>query len=228
VDIELAVFDMAGTTVLDRDGVNGCFRAVLAEAGLEVSPEAVNEVMGLPKLEAVQKLIGRTNLGDHMKWPVNTIHEAFVARMIHFYKTDPAVCEVPGTTATFVTLKRAGIKIALNTGFSRDIAQVIIDRLGWQQKGLIDASITSDEVTHGRPHPDMIWELMINLRLNDPLKIAKIGDTPVDLQEGENAGCGWLIGVTSGSHTREQLAAWPNTHLIDSVADLPRVLGVTN
>jgi phosphonatase-like hydrolase len=228
VDIELAVFDMAGTTVLDRDGVNGCFRAVLAEAGLEVSPEAVNEVMGLPKLEAVQKLIGRTNLGDRMKWPVNTIHEAFVARMIHFYKTDPAVCEVPGTSATFATLKAAGIKIALNTGFSRDIAQVIIDRLGWQQKGLIDASITSDEVTHGRPHPDMIWELMINLRLNDPLKIAKIGDTPVDLQEGENAGCGWLIGVTSGSHTREQLAAWPNTHLIDSVADLPRVLGVTN
>ena len=37
MELQLAVFDMAGTTVVDRDGVNGCFRAALDEAGLRVS-----------------------------------------------------------------------------------------------------------------------------------------------------------------------------------------------
>jgi phosphonatase-like hydrolase len=146
--------------------------------------------------------------------------------MIRFYETDPSVCEVPGTSETFKILRGAGVKVALNTGFSRNIAQVIIDRLGWTTNGLIDASIASDEVTHGRPHPDMIWNLMVNVFVDDPLRVAKIGDTPVDLEEGENAGCGWLIGVTSGSHSREQLQNSPHTHLIDSVADLPRAFGL--
>jgi phosphonatase-like hydrolase len=226
MDLQLAVFDMAGTTVVDRDGVNSCFRAALAEAGLRVSAADVNEVMGLPKPEAVRKLIERSTLRDQLIDQVEAIHRAFVARMIRFYETNPEVREVPGTSATFKILRDAGVKIAVNTGFSRNIAQVIIDRLGWMRDRLIDASIASDEVAFGRPHPDMIWELMINLELNDPLRIAKIGDTPVDLEEGENAGCGWLVGVTSGSHTREQLQNSPHTHLIDSVADLPRALGI--
>ena len=49
MNIELVVFDMAGTTVNDDDGVNRSVRAALAEVGLAVTPEAVNEVMGIPK-----------------------------------------------------------------------------------------------------------------------------------------------------------------------------------
>ena len=226
MDIELAVFDMAGTTVKDADGVNGCFRAVLADAGLEVSAAAVNAVMGLPKPEAIRRLIDQSALRDRLAGKVEAIYRAFVARMIRFYKTDPVVSEVPGTSETFAVFKEAGIRVALNTGFGRDIAQVIIDRLGWEKNHLIDASVTSDEVAHGRPQPDMIENLKIRLRVSDRRKIAKIGDTPVDLAEGYNAGCGWLIGVTSGTHTRAQLAMCPHTHLITSVAELPEVLGI--
>jgi phosphonatase-like hydrolase len=226
MDLQLAVFDMAGTTVVDRDGVNGCFRAALAEAGLRVSAQEVNKVMGLPKAEAVRKLIERSTDRDQLIDQVETIHSEFVARMIRFYETNPEIREVTGTSATFKSLRAAGVEIAVNTGFSRNIAQVIIDRLGWTRDKLIDASIASDEVERGRPHPDMIRKLMKGLGVSDPAGVAKIGDTPVDLEEGQNAGCGWLVGVTSGSHTREQLQNSPHTHLIDSVADLPRALGI--
>jgi phosphonatase-like hydrolase len=226
MDLQLAVFDMAGTTVVDRDGVNSCFRAALAEAGLRVSAAEVNEVMGLPKAEAVRKLIEGSTLRDQLINQVDSIHGVFVARMIRFYESKPQVREVAGTRATFGILRAAGVKIAVNTGFSRNIAQVIIDRLGWIRNSLIDASIASDEVTRGRPHPDMIRELMKRLGVGESAHVAKIGDTPVDLEEGQNAGCGWLIGVTNGSHTREQLQHSPHTHLIDSVADLPRALGI--
>ncbi len=49
MEIELVVFDMAGTTVNDDDSVNRCLRSSLAAAGLSVTAAQVNAVMGLPK-----------------------------------------------------------------------------------------------------------------------------------------------------------------------------------
>ncbi len=61
-DIELVVFDMAGTTVCDDDSVNRCLREALAAAGLAVAPAAVNAVMGLPKPQAISILIEQSPL----------------------------------------------------------------------------------------------------------------------------------------------------------------------
>jgi len=146
--------------------------------------------------------------------------------MYRFYREDPGVREVPGAGATFACLKRSGIKVALNTGFSRDIVQVLLDRLGWEEQGLVDASVASNEVARGRPHPDMIQHLMRQLGIPDPGRVAKVGDTPVDLLEGHNAGCGLIVGVTEGTHTREQLEPFPHHHLIGTVAELPPLLGL--
>lgn len=224
--IELAVFDLAGTTVNDPDAVSSCLRAALEAAGLSVSPVAVQAVRGLPKREAIHKLVesaaGRDDLLDH----IDAIHGAFVARMVRFYGTDPSVYEIPGTSATFARLKQAGIKVGVNTGFSRGIVQVLLDRLGWSKNGLLDASVASDEVPRGRPHPDMIQRLMAQLGVSDPRIVVKVGDTPADLEEGVHAGCGLVVGVTQGTHSRQQLEKYPHTHLIDSVADLPGVLGI--
>jgi phosphonatase-like hydrolase len=116
------------------------------------------------------------------------------------------------------------VKVALNTGFSRDIAQTLIDRLNWERDELIDASVTSDEVDRGRPHPDMIRRLMLKLGVSDPRRVAKVGDTPADLLEGKNAGCGLIVGVTQGSCAREQLEQFPHDYLIGAVAELPELL----
>jgi phosphonatase-like hydrolase len=224
--IELVVFDIAGTTVDDGDAVNRCFRAALARAGLAVSHGAANDVMGLPKPLAIRSLIERSAGHEALLAQVDAIHSDFVERMLRFYAEDPAVIEVPGAGRTFATLRRAGIKVALNTGFSRAIVATILPRLGWHQGDTIDATIASDEVARGRPHPDMIQRLMADLGVRDSRGVTKVGDTPVDLEEGTNAGCGRVIGVTRGTHTRAQLQAYPHTDLIDTVADLPRLFGL--
>src|SRR5262249_36291958 len=120
--------------------------------------------------------------------------------------------------------RRAGIKVALNTGFSRAVAEVLLARLGWHSPGVIDADVASDEVPRGRPHPDMIRHLMGRLGIRDARKVAKVGDTGVDLEEGANAGCGLVIGVTSGSFTGEQLRSFPHSHVLASVVEVPGVL----
>ncbi len=55
--IELVVFDMAGTTVHDGDGVNSSFRAALSAVGVEADRAVVNGVMGLPEPEAIRRLL---------------------------------------------------------------------------------------------------------------------------------------------------------------------------
>jgi phosphonatase-like hydrolase len=221
--IDLVVFDMAGTTVHDGDAVNASFRAALSAGGVEVDPAAVNTVMGLHKPEAIRILLAGANR-LFSEEEVLAIHEDFVRRMRDYYATDPSVREVPGAAAVFAVLRRAGIKVALNTGFNRAVTEVLLARLGWRSPAVIDADVASDEVPRGRPHPDMIRFLMARLGLRDARRVAKVGDTKADLEEGANAGCGLIFGVSSGSSTREQLQAWPHSHILESVADVPALL----
>jgi len=222
--IELVVFDMAGTTVDDQGVVNRCFRESLAAQGLIAEPEAVDAVMGLPKPEAFRILIGRSDLAGQLAGKLDAIHADFVSRMVKFYRDDPSVREVPGSTALFAKLKAAGVKIGVDTGFSREIADTILKRLGWNENGLIDASVCSDEVSRGRPHADMIIKLMTRLGVTDPKRVIKVGDAPADLDEGFAANCRWVVGVTWGSHSRDQLERYAHTHLVDSMDELTRLL----
>ncbi len=222
--IELVVFDIAGTTVHDDDSVNRIFRESLASFGVEAEPDQVNRVMGLPKPVAIARLL-RQSEGDAPA-DVDVIHADFVARAIAFYGRDPSVREARGATEVFRLLTAAGVKVALDTGFSRAIADVILDRLGWRDRSLVAATICSDEVARGRPYPDMIERLMKGLDVRNAGRVAKVGDTPSDLEEGSSAGCGLVVGIAGATHTRAQLAAYPHTHLIDSLPEFPALLGL--
>ena len=84
--------------------------------------------------------------------------------------------------------------------------------------------MTSDEVPRGRPFPDLVFRVMELTGVSDVKRVAKVGDTPSDLGEGTAAGCGWVIGVTEGTHTRAQLEGHPHTHLLGSIRELPALL----
>ncbi len=221
--IELVVFDMAGTTVHDDDTVNRILRESLASFGVHAEPEQVNRVMGLPKPLAIETIL-RT-VGDASP-DVDAIHAEFVAQAIGFYGRDASVREAPGATEVFRVLAASGVRIALDTGFSRVIADVILDRLGWRDGSQIAATVCSDEVARGRPFPDMIERLTRDLEVRDPSRVAKVGDTPSDLEEGSSAGCGLVVGIAGATHTRAQLAAYRHTHLIDSLREFPVLIGL--
>ena len=220
----LVIFDLAGTTVHDPGAVNRCFLEALRAAGLDADPADVDAVMGLPKPEAFRLLIGKSPEGAGALGRLDEIHADFVARMLEYYRADPSVAEVEGVSGLFAALRGAGVLVGLNTGFSRPITRAILDRLGWERDGLVAASVSSDEVPRGRPWPDMIARLMEDLGVEDASAVAKVGDAPADLLEGNNAGCRLVVGVTWGSHSRAQLAGYPHTHLVDSVEELANLL----
>jgi phosphonatase-like hydrolase len=224
--LELVVFDMAGTTIADGDAVNRCLRQALGASGVVVSPDAVNAVMGIPKPEAIRRLLQQSSGSPVGADRVAFIHADFATRMRATYESDPSIGEVPGMGRLFAALRREGVKVALDTGFSRDIADILLGRLGWGTQGVLDATITSDEVARGRPAPEMIERLMHHVGVHELQRVAKVGDTPADLEQGMRARCGLVIGVTWGTHSRAQLARLPHTHLVDTVDELARALRV--
>jgi len=224
VTVDLVVFDMAGTTVHDGDAVHACLQAALGASGIRVDREAINAVMGLPKPVAIRRLVeADAPGGEASDRLVEALHDDFVRRMLGHYRSDPSVREVDGALQVFRELRAGGIKVALDTGFDRQIVDVILKRLGWGE-GVVDVTVASDEVARGRPHPDLVWRAMLLTGVSDARRVAKVGDTPADLQEGQAAGCGLVVGVTEGSHTEDELRPWPHTHLVPNVGSLPALL----
>jgi phosphonatase-like hydrolase len=181
-------------------------------------------VMGIPKPIAIRQLLEAMNYTAVSDDLIRSIHADFVEDMILFYENDQTVEENEGVSETFRQLKAAGIKVFVDTGFDRPIVDALLHRMAWEKNQLIDGSVTSDEVAHGRPHPDLIFRAMELAGVSDVKRVAKVGDTVSDLGEGTAAGCGWVIGITSGAFTKEQLSAVPHTHLINRIPDVLEII----
>jgi phosphonatase-like hydrolase len=224
--IELIVFDLAGTTVKDNKDVHRVLQQALAIHHVAISIEDANAVMGIPKPVAIRGLLEKRYIGTRTideAW-IHEIHTVFVQTMIEFYKTDPSVGEKPGVSETFRKLKESKLKVVVDTGFDRQITDPLLDRLGWKKAALIDASVTSDEVDRGRPFPDMIFRAMELTGVQNSSRVAKVGDTASDLQEGNAAGCSLVIGVTTGAFSREELSKEKHTHLIENVHEVLEII----
>lgn len=222
--IKLIIFDLAGTTVYDDEFVTTALCNSLADFGFKIPLSAGNEMMGISKPVAIKKLIEQYYPDQMDLVDITPIHEKFLALMIDFYKNNSEIREIEGTTEIFTLLKNAGVKIGIDTGFSRDITNIILNRMGWEQKRLIDVSVTSDEVENGRPAPDMIFKAMNILGIEQSEDVAKVGDTPVDMLEGINANCGLTIGVLTGVGKREVLSQFSNVTLLSSVKAIPAII----
>ena len=220
----LVVFDVVGTTIRDDGAVQSALRDAVGRAGLQLRDGAMSGVAGMSKLEAIRTLLeghGR----DELLPRAPAIHAEFVAGVTRHYRTAPTVSPVEGAAAVFAALRGHGVRVALGTGFSREVLDVILDRVGWSGAASpLDATVASDEVRRGRPYPDMIDALRTRLGGIASAEVAKVGDTPVDLHEGTMARCGLVVGVLSGAQSRQTLEAHPHDALLDSLAELPQLL----
>lgn len=225
--IKLAIFDMAGTTIHDENSVAKAFQKALNKHGYPaVTLREANEKMGYSKPQAIRDLLeihesDSTKITDGL---VDRIHSSFVQGMLEFYENDPSIRPMSDAEEVFAALHDMGIMVGLDTGFSRDITDIILKRVGWDSGKHIDASAASDEVEHGRPFPFMIQKIMAELGITDPRSVIKIGDTEVDVNEGHNAGCLMSIGITSGVFAKEELVPHNPTHLAKSLTEVLEIV----
>jgi phosphonatase-like hydrolase len=231
-NLKLVVFDMSGTTVKDYGEVLNCFYDALTISKIYVEKSYINTMMGWSKIEVFEKLWTEKLTSDNNMTPEDLSATVSVKAQESFrifkvllenWYEDNTVEPTKGCLELFDFLKQNNIKIALNTGFYREVADIIFQKLDWTQGNTFDFSITSDEVEKGRPEPFMIQKAMQYFGITDPKQVAKIGDTSSDLQEGRAAGV-WSFGVTNGTHTHAQLAAHDCDALFESLVDFGKYL----
>lgn len=226
MSIKLVVFDMAGTTVKDENKVTQTFKSALQAHGYIIPDHIINPLMGYKKIVAITKMLHlyETDPSRITTDLIHQIHETFVGLMIEYYEQADFLEALPNAESTLLSLKKAGIQVGINTGFSRDIAAVIINRLKWREKGVFDYLVCSDEVAEGRPNPEMINRLRQLAGISEAEEVAKVGDTEVDIREGQNAGCKYVIAVTTGAFTRAGLEPYQPTHIIDDIAEVLHIV----
>ncbi len=225
-DIQLAVFDISGTTVKDNGEITEAFQNTFQQKGFNIPAEKIAAVMGYKKTDAIKTLLeefadDKSVINDNY---ISEMHAFFINNMIEYYKTSNDIKPLPYVEETFDWLKKNNVKIGLDTGFYNDITDVVIDRLGWLKNNMVDFVISSNEVKEGRPQPYMIQELMKRSNVTDSKKVIKTGDTEVDVREGRNADCLFSIAVTTGAYTKEQLQLYRPDFIIDSLKELQEFL----
>lgn len=219
-NIQLAIFDLAGTTVKHKKEVHNSFIAAFQKENITINYQTANEAMGKPKPIAIEEILYSIDRsGKELK---ERIHDNFLFEMINYYRNTNELEEQEGASILFKHLQSLGIQVAVDTGFDRQTANIVLEKLGFDK--IIDHSVTSDEVEHGRPYPDMIYKLVELANVSDPELVMKVGDTPVDLLEGHEAGVGMNIGITSGAFSSSELQKYPHTHLITTLEEIRNLL----
>ncbi|MFJ8471041.1 phosphonatase-like hydrolase [Kitasatospora sp. NPDC094011] len=219
--IELAVLDMAGTTINESGAVYRALRTAVERNGVTVAEADLQTWMGTDKREAIAALV-RIGGGTPTPELVEESYAAFAGFLREAYRATPPQA-IEGVEAALAELRARGIKVALTTGFSDDVAYPLLESIGWStgEGGNLDAVVTSDEVPRGRPAPYMIHRAMEKTGVIDTRRVLTAGDTVVDVQAGRNAGAGVVVGVLTGELDRADFDGHPQTHVLSGVTEIP-------
>ncbi|MBL3699770.1 phosphonatase-like hydrolase [Leucobacter luti] len=230
--ITLAVFDMAGTTIDDGGAVYRALEDAVTETGVAVAPADLQEWMGTEKRAAITALIGLGGGDATVPGLVEATFDRFREILAERYAAAPPT-PIPGVTEAITELRANGVRVALTTGFSRDVASGILTELGWHVDDssvagaaptlAIDALVCGDEVAAGRPAPHMIHRAMERTGTIDVAEVLVAGDTAVDVLAGAHSGAAHSIGVLTGKLDRAEFPA-AATAVLASVAQVPAYL----
>jgi phosphonatase-like hydrolase len=218
--IRLVVLDVGGTLIEDHGEVPEAMHNALTKRGVDVSFAEIGEWRGASKRGMVRHFVElRKTAQPNREALIAAIYDDFSKQVNVAYAN---VRPIAGAEDCVRKLRAAGFLVATSTGFDRPLTAKVFAHLGWRDYFV--ATVTSDDVVDGRPSPFMLFHAMEAAHVDSVAEVVAVGDTPLDLQAGANAGLRGVIGVTSGAATEERLRKEPYTHILPSVAELPDLL----
>jgi len=219
MSVKMIVFDMAGTTIDEDNIVYKTLHKSINEYGVHVDLQAVLAVgAGQEKLTAIKDIVTRYgNQEDLLK--ASDMYNYFMNHLQAAYE-EFDIKAMQNAASVLMNIRSKGILVVLNTGYDRNTAAFISNKIKWTQLNEYDLLVTASDVPKNRPAPDMIHFAMNHFSLNDANCVVKIGDSKIDIEEGRNAHCLYSIGITTGAQTKAQLMeANPDT-IIDNLDEL--------
>jgi phosphoglycolate phosphatase len=214
--IQLAVIDMAGTTVADDGLVVSAFESAATAVGVPESGQKrdnarqyVLDTMGQSKISVFRALFETEERAQQ----ANAAFERAYEQLIDEGHAEP----IDGAAQAITRLRDAGVKVALTTGFSGTTQEKLLAALGWQS--LADLVLAPGDGVRGRPTPDLILTALMRLQVDGVQNVATLGDTSSDIESGLRAGAAIAAGTLTGAHNEEQLRNAGATHVVGSVSE---------
>lgn len=217
--VQLVIIDLMGTLIADDGLVEHAYDAALREAGVEPgTPESVealaiiDAMAGRPTLDVLTAALTDPVRAEESTWAFD---DAVLAKI-------PELEEIPGASDAMDSLAAEGILLALTTSFTTEVRKALLAHVGWTERFAM--TLSAHGVRRGHPAPDLLLEAILELRVDSVSQVAIVGDNVADLEAGNRAGAGLVVGVRSGNAPEGVLASSPHTHLVDSIADVPSVV----
>jgi phosphonoacetaldehyde hydrolase len=251
--LQAVILDWAGTAVdFGSLAPVRTLQRVFARVEIALSEPEARRDMGLPKKDHIRQILSIARIRDEWsrshgsapgKPDVERLYQEFVPLQFSCLLEYSVV--IPGVVKATERFRRRGLKIGTTTGYTREMLDLLVEAS--RKAGYVpDCNLAPSDVGCGRPHPFMIYENAVRLKVHPLAAIVKIGDTPADIEEGLNAGA-WSIGVAatgnmvglsqsefealSEAERKDRLAAARAElekagahYVVDSVADVDPVL----
>ncbi len=218
-EIQLVIFDLMGTLIADDRIVADAYQAALAQAGLRfgsvehTAAEAkINELRGRPTLQVLIAVLDDPVAAEEATWAFD---DAILDAV-------PTLRKVAGADEVLDHLAAESILSAVTTSFTPEVLKAVLSYCGWTET--FAAQLSAHGTLRGHPSPDLLLGAILSLRIDSVAQVAIVGDSATDLEAGNRAGAGVVVGVRSGGASLESLEHAPHTHLIDSVANLQAIL----
>jgi phosphonoacetaldehyde hydrolase len=225
------IFDWAGTLADhgSRAPVAALLR-VFSDARVPVTIAEARLSMGLAKKKHIESILAIPRVQTawtaiHGAAPTqidaDALYARFIPQQLECLETHSELIE--GIPEAANRLRARGLRIGTTTGYTRPMLDYLLMRAS-QQGFTPDFAACPDDVPAGRPAPYMCYLNAIRLETHPLWTLVKIGDTPVDIEEGLNAGM-WTIGITRTGNevglTQTEWEAMPDSekHLMVSAAE---------
>jgi len=219
MSIKMIVFDMAGTTIDEDNIVYKTLHKSINEYNVDVDLSAVLEIgAGQEKLTAIKDIVSKYGTQEDLL-KANDMYHYFINHLQTAYE-EFDIKAMQNAASVLMNIRSKGILVVLNTGYDRATAQFILNKIKWTQLNEYDLLVTATDVEKNRPAPDMIHYAMKLFSIKDPKEVVKIGDSKIDIEEGQNAHCLYSIGITTGAQTKAQLMEANPDNIIDNLDEL--------
>lgn len=196
--IQAVIFDMDGVLI---DSYQAHYRSWLEMAepeGLHFTEAEFATTFGRTSREIIARFWGRDRYNDAEIAALDERKEAAFRRLIE--DDFPAM---PGAIELLRSLHGAGFRLAVGSSGPPQNVRMVIERLG--AEGLFEATVTGDDVTRGKPDPEVF--LLAAERLGvPPARSAVIEDAPAGVAAANAAGMA-SVGLVSTGRKPEDLVA---------------------
>jgi HAD superfamily hydrolase (TIGR01509 family) len=154
-EIQAIVFDMDGI-LIDSEVIWGVARDEFAvENGMTWTKEDQEATMGCNTRAWSRIMVERMNLRERLGMDEAAIAREIKTRMLRKYKEH--LPERKGAIAA-VRLAATRYKVALATGSPNELAEYVMQATGLDR--VFQATMYGDDVTHGKPAPDIYLEVL--------------------------------------------------------------------